>query len=881
MPNIFFPEEHKLSNGIPVVFQHYEGLVAATYWWVRIGSCDEAPGEEGFAHFLEHMLFKDAAAREIGIPSSGRTARAIESLGGDINAYTAFDQTVYHVTCAENQWEKVIDIFGDMAGQKKFLRTDFEREKEVILEEVRRNEDSPERQLFQTLFSQTYSKHPYGRPVIGYSKTLKKAKHPQLESFFRRNYVAGNMGLVLVGPLDDSTGERRKILLKKLEKKFGSAVLPAQKTERYVRPAEKVLRDKVNVVSKAFDVQVPSFAFSFRGPELRHPDVPALDLAAGVLGVGELSRLYQRVFYKKSLATEVSGGLYIPRDPGMIYFEAGLNDIGKLDQLATEMFEEVNRLCLDGPEEEELSRIIVNAESERLYSTQTADGIAGRLGFMRFALGDLNFDHTYLEMLKTVSSGKISEILRKYLDHKRMCIVTLLPEKEARFEMSYLKDQAKRFFTADQKKHTIMKHKNYEGEDTPPVETFTRASGLRVVYCQRQQSHGFCIQASVLGGLRLELGNQNGRDLSNWGVSHMLALTWAKGTSTKNAQDIARIVEGHAANLDGFSGRNSVGLEIIGLSRDWKILSELFKDVLFDPSFPEDEILHSRRVAEDDVRAVEDHSGQLCSKMFLETLFESHPYGFLLTGSLESLPKIDRVRLLAFHHAWLRPDRLVISVTGNINRADLENWLEKLEKSPNYLKSAGCVNVPEAILEEFPAKGPRWARRKLGREQVHIIVGNLGARMGAEDRYALRLIQTVLGGQSGRLFLELREKKSIAYSVAPLAFEGLEPGYLGTYIACSASKEKEALDCIHDLYEKLAAKGLGAAEMKRAKEFFLGRRVMDLQSDQSLAGYFGLRLLYGIPVFDRRNIEKVTSSEISQFCRRHYLEPHKVISVVG
>ena len=109
------------------MFQHYDGPAAATYWWVRTGSADESAPEAGFAHFLEHMLFKDASAKETGRASTGRMASAIESLGGDINAYTSFDQTVYHVTCAEKHWEKVIDVFGGIAKPQSFLKSDFNR----------------------------------------------------------------------------------------------------------------------------------------------------------------------------------------------------------------------------------------------------------------------------------------------------------------------------------------------------------------------------------------------------------------------------------------------------------------------------------------------------------------------------------------------------------------------------------------------------------------------------------------------------------------------------------------------------------------------------------------------------------------------------------
>jgi len=287
--------EIKLSNGIPVILQNYDGLVSSIQWWVQVGSADENPDEYGFAHFLEHMLFKDGG---------GKMAKEIESYGGEINAYTSFDQTVYYTTCAEQHWEKVIDVFGTIANQQKFLKSDFDMEREVILEELKKNEDSPSRQFFQSLFSSTFSKHPYGRPVIGFTKGLKSAKHKKLEKFLKNHYVPERMGLVLVGPINSHGNSRKKSLLKTLEKRFGHAVIKPRKPLPRIRKTEAPLRKSINLVKRTFDVQSPSVAFSFRVPQLAHDDMPALDLLASALGQGELSRLYQKLFYQSSLVTE-------------------------------------------------------------------------------------------------------------------------------------------------------------------------------------------------------------------------------------------------------------------------------------------------------------------------------------------------------------------------------------------------------------------------------------------------------------------------------------------------------------------------------------------------------------------------------------------------
>ncbi|MBY0471131.1 insulinase family protein [bacterium] len=890
MATTFKPEQYELSNGIPVVLQNYEGTAAATYWWNQVGSGDERPHEAGFAHFLEHMLFKDAAAKETGKASSGQLARAVESLGGDINAYTSFDQTVYHVTCAAQHWEKVISAFGDMAKPQRFLKSDFEREREVILEELRKNEDSPGRQLFQNLFSATFSKHPYGKPVIGFTKTLKAAKVAQLEEFYRNNYVANKMGLILVGPFDDT---RKKQILQILEKKFGSKVIPSGKTaKKYAtRPTEPEHRGQMKWTTKAFDVQTPSLSFSFRVPDLRHEDIPALDVIAGVLGMGEVSRLYQRLFYKTSLATEVSGGLYVPSDPGMLYFQIEAEDLEKLTQASREAFEELARISKEGPTAEEVSRIIVNTESERYYSLQTADGIAGRIGFLKFIMGDLNFDQTYLDQIRAVNPEKIQAVAKKYLDARRMSGAIMVPKANKDFDASEIIQSAKTILAPQTEEESPKTKKNAVkkpvGFSIPMPETFTTPSGIRVLHRENKQSHVASIYGIALGGLRLEIANPLNTADMDWGSSNMMSMTWTKGTHTKTAKEIASIVEGHAAGIDGFSGRNTIGLQMTLLARDWNKLSSLFTDVLVNPNFAEEEVAHTRRVVEDTIRGIEDHTSQLCSKLFLETLFETHPYGRMTYGSFESIKSINSSKLAQFHRRWMKPDELVISVAGAVSRPQLNQMLGEMDREFEKAakKGASGNGFAAQVAEEPRPHAPRLVERNLGREQTHIIVGSIGTKMGAKDQHALHLLQNILGGQSGRLFIELREKKSLGYTVAPVSFEGIENGYVGTYIACSPSKKEEALKGIQTVLETLAKKGPTAAEMNRAKEYFVGRRAMELQSDSSLASHFGLRGVYNLPIQDEvtlhEKIKAISAKDLQDLCQKYLVEPAMVTSIVG
>ncbi|MBL7715672.1 MAG: insulinase family protein [Bdellovibrionales bacterium] len=877
MPQSHRPETHVLSNGIPVIFQHTENPVAATYWWNKTGSADENPKEAGFAHFLEHMLFKDAAAKETGKASTGQMARAIESLGGEINAYTSFDQTVYHVTCAAHHWEKVLDSFGQMAKPQKFLKSDFEREREVILEELRKNEDSPGRQLFQRLFSTTFAKHPYGRPVIGFVKTLNAAKVTDLEAFYKRRYCSENMGLILVGPLD-SAGTRKKKLVQLLEKRFGKSVIPVRKNSPHTRARDEEIQKDVETSVLPFDVKTPTIAISFRVPDLSHDDVAALDLASGILGMGELGRLYQRMFYQDAIATEASGGLYVPYDAGMLYFQAEVDLMEKIKPAFQSMLDELSKARKELVREEEVRRVLVNSESEKLYSTQTADGMASRLGFLRFVVGDLSHDQEYLEMLRQTDAFAIRDAMAKYLDYRRMSIVLLVPKDQKDYPVDELAKMAREAFSPMVDVKPVSKPKKVakkkSSAEVQPI-VIERPSGMKVLFRPNPTSPVLAVHASVLGGVRLEDKDP--------GSSNLLSMTWTKGTRSKKSQEIAALVEGSAASMDGFSGRNTIGLSMTCLVRDRKKLSDLFAEVLMDATFPEDEVEHSKRVTLETLRSLEDHSAQLCSKLFLETLYENHPYGKMIYGTPESIERIHGSTLKEIHRAWVNPSRLVLGISGGVRESDVEALIAAIEA--RFTSSGVAAAAAKAVHPEPKLNGPRWVERKLSREQVHLIVGGQGIQMKDPARHALRVAETVLGGQSGRMFIELREKKSLAYTVSPLNFEGIEPGYVGTYIASQPGKKDEAVQGIRQVLETLAKKGPTPAEMKRAKEYFLGRRAMDLQSDSSVAAQIGLEALYGVQHRTEedviRDVESVTSKQVQEVTRKYFVEPPMVTASVG
>src|SRR3990167_5083569 len=188
----------KLDNGMTVILEEdHSARVVAVQMFVRVGSADETEKEAGIAHVFEHMLFKGTEKRKVG-----QIAGEVEAAGGYINAYTSYDNTVYHLAVASRYFDTGLDIISDAIQRSSFHPNELKKELEVVLEEIRMNEDNPGRTLYKNILSTAFTTHPYKRPVIGFTDTVKTFSREQILDFFKKWYIPNNMVLVVVGDFD-------------------------------------------------------------------------------------------------------------------------------------------------------------------------------------------------------------------------------------------------------------------------------------------------------------------------------------------------------------------------------------------------------------------------------------------------------------------------------------------------------------------------------------------------------------------------------------------------------------------------------------------------------------------------------------------------------
>ena len=273
--------KYQLKNGLQVILtESQKAPVISVQMWVRTGSADEKKKEEGISHFIEHLVFKGTKEFRVG-----EIASSVEGAGGELNAYTSFDQTVFYVTISKQFSDLGLKVISEMMGFPTFDPKEIDNEREVVIEEIKRGKDSLGRAASQVLFSNNFKKHPYGIPVIGYEKNIRDLSAKKIVDFFHSRYAPKNMFLVLTG--DFQTSEMKKLV----EKYFGGFKdYKIKKVSRTKEPAQKNTR--VAIETTQFE---QSLAYvSFKIPNIKHKDIPALDVLSMVLGQGDSSRLVQK-----------------------------------------------------------------------------------------------------------------------------------------------------------------------------------------------------------------------------------------------------------------------------------------------------------------------------------------------------------------------------------------------------------------------------------------------------------------------------------------------------------------------------------------------------------------------------------------------------------
>ncbi len=345
----------------------------------------------------------------------------------------------------------------------------------------------------------------------------------------------------------------------------------------------------------------------------------------------------------------------------------------------------------------------------------------------------------------------------------------------------------------------------------PEIVSYRLPNGAALHVEPRREVPVVALRAALLGGQLVE-------DERSAGITHFVTSMWMRGTRERGAAELAHAIESIAAELDPFSGRNSFGLGLEALSERLEPALDLFAEVLLEPAFSPDELERERKDTLAALARREDRLGARVFELFSQTHWRTHPYRLPILGTPETVASFAREDLLAHHARWLRSGNLALAVSGDV---DPDAVAESIARRLAELEGS------DFAWSEPPAEpAPREAREvelRKDRAQAHLVLGFRGLTLHDPDRFALEVIAQLLAGQGGRLFLELRDRRGLAYAVNAMNIEGLAPGLFAVYVATAAEKLDEAKDAIFAELRTLLDGPPPPDELDRARRYLIGQ----------------------------------------------------------
>ncbi|MEM7483043.1 MAG: pitrilysin family protein [Acidobacteriota bacterium] len=397
-----------LDNGLTVgLVTNRQAPIVTTALWYRAGSRDEAAGQGGAAHFLEHMMFKGS-----GKYGAGEIDRRTQELGGSNNAFTSHDGTAYYFNFARDRWQEALAIEADRMAGLALAEDEVASERQVILEEIAMYEDDPWDALGRQVEWAMFPRHPYGLPVLGSREELLAMGREELAAFHRAYYRPDNAVLVLAGDLPEDA-------LEAVEESFGHLAAGAKK-RRATDPAIALER-RYEVERRHGEVE--RLLVAFRSPAAGHPDHPPLRLLATVLASGRASRLQRALVDEGQLCSAVQVDLGETLDPGHFQISAEVVPGRSIEQVEAVLFEQLDAvISATGVSDEELERARRMVRSDWVFSHERVHQQALAAGF-ELALFERGFLERQVAALLAADATRLRQVAGRYLDPSGGCVV--------------------------------------------------------------------------------------------------------------------------------------------------------------------------------------------------------------------------------------------------------------------------------------------------------------------------------------------------------------------------------------------------------------------------------------------------------------------------
>ena len=831
----------RLKNGLTVyIIRDSRFPLVCTRLYVGTGSANETAEQAGISHVLEHMVFKGTEKRP-----KGPVARDVESLGGYLNAATSFDKTWYITDMPAKHWKTGMDVVKDMAFHPSLDPAELEAEKDVIVSELKGGDDTPTRRLFEDLQVAGLAHTVYGRPIIGFEKTIRAVTADDLRAYIRTWYQPQNMMLLVAGDIDP------KAVLAHAEELFGDlkndAILPEPAPVRLEGaaggPRVEVTRGPWNKVYLGIALPAPALG------DQRSID---LDVLAYALGGDGTSQFYRKYRYEKQLVDSISVGNMSLNRAGLFYMVAQL-DADKVEPFWQEFTRDLAALDAGKITPDVIERARFNYEDGMDRASETLDGLTSWKATVQFELGGPQGEANVRHALAAVDSARLRQAQDLWLRPDQVRVRVLAPEKAQLPDLDAILQRNWPAPAAERQKAAAV------AEKVGKREIVDLGQG-RTVILQPDRTIPY---------VSLEILRPGGNALlkpADQGLAQLTAATLTDGCGTRDLDAMERFVAERAASLSASAGVQSFTVSLTGPARFNADYFALLGDLLHKPTFAEKDVRRQADTLKAALVRRQDNPMSFMGSKINGFLFPGgQPYGFDGLGTAENQDRFGPKDVQTF---WKQQNAQpwILSVAGDFDREKVLAFARSLP-----VPTASAVDVPQ----------PSWGADKRlplslpGRQQAHLLLAFHAVPLDHPDAPALMLLESVLSGQSGLLFNKLRDEQGLGYTVTAFYRSLPKAGFMAFYIGTTPRNLDVARQgfsgIIKDIKTDLLPADLLAKGLNRMEgSYYRGRQSLGARADEAASE----RLLGQPQDFQKRLLEKaakVTPEQLREVARKYLL----------
>jgi zinc protease len=818
--------EARLDNGLRILtMEDHRAPLANVQIWYHVGSKDEDPQRQGFAHMFEHMMFR--GTDRIGPQDH---FKYLQRYGAKVNGYTSFDMTVYWETLPAAQLDRAMWLEAERLGHLKINADYFSAEREVVKEERRMGLNRPYGRMEETLYDAAFKVHPYRWTPIGNMVHLDASTDDDLRAFFKRYYVPNNATLVVVGDV------RHEEVVAKAREYFGPIARAAEPPRVTVQEPPRPEPNRVEMTDIA---PLPMAVLAYRTPPAASADALALEMLRRVMSGGQSSRLYRHLVLGKELAVSASGDDSTMEQGGLFTVSAVLKQGVTAEAGEAALLEEVKSLLAEGVSAEELRKARNQSVAEYVRAAGTVQGRADRLGYAAVILGDPERVNTDLDRKRSMTADQLMAAARNVLRTENLTTLVVRPGGKP-LQAEAAKDQ----------------HRKAEAvPDLPPPEQMPSGRAVKptdmVAPAIRTLPNGLEVAVfqdsavpAITMAFRMKVGAKNDPPEQS-GLAYVTTSTLRRGTREHSGDELAELIDREGMSLSEDVTDDDTTVQLWTLSEGSDLAMKTLAEVVREPVFPDKEVSGFTARAASREAVNEKTPSVMATRALDRALFGDHYLARPSTGTSKTLKAITPAAAVEFHKRYYAPDRAMLTFAGDITPADA---FELAERYFGDWKG-------EAQNDVAPPPVAPLGRRILmadqpGAMQSEIRIGEIVSLSRQDADYAAaRMVSQIFGEAfSARLMRSLRIEKGLTYGAS--GYFDVMPTAAALRIRTFTRTEKtvEAVKAALAEVERIRAGTITKEELEFARDTLIGQFQMGLETPAQLANRYWDLAVWNLPM---------------------------------